>query len=72
MDKLLSAWKHEEAVKQARVTLNKYGMPDEVTTRMLLWNHRGPWKRIEVRDMHLLHNFPSRTTISSPTWRRTR
>ncbi len=58
VDKLLSSWKHEEAVKQARVTLKKYGMPDEVTTRMLLWNHRGPWKRIEVRDMHLLHNFP--------------
>jgi hypothetical protein len=58
VDKVLSGWKYEEAAKQARIMLDKYGMPDEVTSRRLLWHHRGPWKRIEVQDMHLLHNFP--------------
>jgi hypothetical protein len=58
VDEVLSGWKHEEAVKQARITLEKHGMPDEVTRRRLIWHHRGPWKRIEVQDMHLLHNFP--------------
>ena len=58
VDKVLSCWKHEEAAKQARITLDRYGVPDEVTSSMLRWYHRGPWKRIEVQDMHLLHNFP--------------
>lgn len=58
VDKVLSGWKHEEAVKQARITLEKHGKPDEVTSRRLIWHNRGPWKRIEVEDMSLLHNFP--------------
>ena len=58
VDKVLSGWKYEGAAKQARIMLDKYGMPDEVTSRRLIWHHRGTWKRIEVEDMHLLHNFP--------------
>jgi hypothetical protein len=58
VEKVLSGWKYEEAVKQARLTLDKHGLPDEMTGSMLLWNNRGPWKRITVQNMHLLHNFP--------------
>src|SRR4051812_46650706 len=58
LERVLSGWKQEEAVKQARITVEKYGRPDEVTNRRLIWHHRGSWKRIEVEDMHLLHNFP--------------
>jgi len=58
VDKVLSGWKHEEAAKQARIMMKKYGMPDEVTRSRVLWHHRGSWKRIQVQDMHLLHNFP--------------
>jgi hypothetical protein len=38
--------------------MDKYGMPDEVTNDRLIWYERDDWKRIEVQDMHLLHNFP--------------
>ncbi|WP_437779952.1 hypothetical protein [Sorangium sp. So ce1097] len=58
VNRVLSGWKHEEPAKQARLMLEKYGMPDEMTSSRLIWHHRGSWKRIEVQDMHLLHNFP--------------
>jgi hypothetical protein len=57
-DEAISAWKHEEAAVQARVTLAKYGLPDEMTRDMVVWYNRAPWKRVVVQDMHILHNFP--------------
>jgi hypothetical protein len=57
--RVLSSWRYQDPVKQARLTIDKYGMPDEVTNDRLIWYERGPWKRIEVQDMHLLHNFPT-------------
>ena len=58
VNKVLSGWKYEEPTRQARLMLDTYGVPDEVTSRRLIWHHPGPWKRIEVEDMWLFHNFP--------------
>ena len=37
--------------------VEKYGPPDRVETLRLVWDHRGPWKRIEVWDELELLDF---------------
>lgn len=58
VEKVLSSWTYDDPKKQAKITIDKYGMPDEMTNDRLIWYERGPWKRIEIQDTHLLHNFP--------------
>jgi hypothetical protein len=35
----------------ARKLMEEYGVPDEIRFGRLVWNGRGPWKRIVVRDV---------------------
>lgn len=48
----------EESREAARLVIDKYGEPDEVTESQLTWHHRGPWKRIIATRQFHHHNFP--------------
>ncbi len=56
MDELKS-WpmSSQMAAKEMR---DKYGMPDEATPTMLVWNNNGVWKRTIISNMENTHNFP--------------
>ena len=36
----------EASREAARLVIDKYGEPDEVTETQLTWYHPGPWKRV--------------------------
>jgi hypothetical protein len=38
--------------------LAKYSLPQEATPMRLIWHHTGPWKRTEVINEEIPHNFP--------------
>jgi hypothetical protein len=42
----------------ARELAKKYGAPDEVTPRMLVWHDTGPWKRTVVYRDEVQHDWP--------------
>lgn len=48
----------EESREAARLVIDKYGEPDEVTGTQLTWHQPGPWKRIVASKAFYLHNFP--------------
>lgn len=53
----ISEWEdkqHEEAVK----TMDKYGVPEIVDERRLIWYDSGPWKRTEMKRDAVPHRFP--------------
>jgi hypothetical protein len=49
----------EQSREAARLVLEKYGEPDEVTESQLVWHHPGPWKRIVASRQFYQHNFPA-------------
>lgn len=54
----------EASREAARLVLDTYGEPDEVTPTRLTWHGPGPWKRmIASRDFHE-HHFPAPHTDS--------
>lgn len=46
------------AQKAAQKMIEKYGEPDEVTHQRVVWHDNGPWKRTEVINEEIPHNFP--------------
>src|SRR3954447_21905157 len=48
-----------ESREAAQLVLDKYGPPDEACESTLVWNSRGPWKRIVAYKEFSRHNFPS-------------
>lgn len=42
----------------ANAMIKKYGLPDEATSGMFVWNDNGPWKRTIVYGTEIQHNFP--------------
>jgi hypothetical protein len=36
----------KESKEAAQLVIDKYGKPDESSDSVLIWNERGPWKRI--------------------------
>jgi hypothetical protein len=42
----------------ANTMIDKYGPPDEVTSAMLVWNNKGPWKRTILFKEEVPHDFP--------------
>lgn len=46
----VAQWSNDSRLA-ARGLIEKYGVPDEVHFGRLVWNRRGPWKRIAVRDI---------------------
>lgn len=49
----------EEAREAAHLVIDKYGDPDEVTGSVLIWEKRGPWKRIVAYRDFDSHQFPA-------------
>lgn len=49
----------EQSREAARLVIDKYGEPDEVTESQLIWHRRGPWKRIVASKQFYEHNFPA-------------
>jgi hypothetical protein len=49
----------EEAREAAQLVIDKYGDPDEATASVLIWEKRGPWKRIVAYREFDSHDFPA-------------
>lgn len=49
----------DEAKEAAKLVLDKYGEPDEVTESFLVWHHAGPWKRVVASKTAWKHDFPA-------------
>lgn len=49
----------EESREAARLVLDKYGEPNEITDSQLIWHHPGPWKRIVASKQFFRHDFPA-------------
>jgi hypothetical protein len=49
----------EESREAARLVLDRYGEPDEVTETLLTWHRPGPWKRIVASRAFHRHEFPA-------------
>ena len=43
----------------AKLVIDQYGEPDEVTESQLTWHRPGPWKRIVATRAYFEHNFPA-------------
>jgi hypothetical protein len=54
---VISDWK-EQPRKVAMDMMNKYGAPQEVTEQRLIWHNNGPWKRSELINEEIDHDFP--------------
>jgi hypothetical protein len=54
---MIADWKSKPQ-EVARQILAKYGLPHEATPMRLIWHHTGPWKRTEVVNEEIPHNFP--------------
>jgi hypothetical protein len=45
--------------KVARITVERYGLPNEATPTLLIWHDSGPWKRTIITSDETAHNFPT-------------
>ena len=57
VEQIISAWKMKPR-EAARITIAKYGLPNEATTMRLVWHNNGPWKMTELVNEEIPHNFP--------------
>ncbi|MCA1590773.1 MAG: hypothetical protein LC734_10400 [Acidobacteria bacterium] len=57
VDRIIAGWKAKPK-EVARTTIAKYGMPHEATPMRLVWHNNGPWKRTELVNEEIPHNFP--------------
>jgi hypothetical protein len=58
VDSILANWK-QQPHDTARALIAKYGPPHEVTQSRLIWYNNGPWKRTELWNAEIPHNFPA-------------
>lgn len=56
-EQVIKGWK-EKPQQVAREMLKKYGAPQEVTEQRLIWHDNGPWKRTELINEEIDHQFP--------------
>jgi hypothetical protein len=54
---VISSWP-ETAQKAAKMTIQQYGQPTEITPTHLVWENNGPWKRTIVYKEEVAHDFP--------------
>lgn len=54
---VIQSWP-ETTKKAGQNLIEKYGQPDGVTDRMLVWNDRQPWKQVAVFRDPVKHNQP--------------
>lgn len=55
---VLQQWP-DQALQAAEDTIEKYGLPHEATSSMLIWHNVSPWKRIVAHKDEVPHNFPT-------------
>jgi hypothetical protein len=58
VDSILANWK-DQPRDTARALIAKYGPPHEVTQSRMIWYNNGPWKRTELTNAEIPHNFPA-------------
>jgi hypothetical protein len=56
-ESVLSSWP-DTAQKAAKMMIQQYGQPNEITPTHLVWENNGPWKRTIVYKEEVEHNFP--------------
>ncbi|GLQ53346.1 hypothetical protein [Devosia nitrariae] len=49
----------QESREAAKLVLDTYGEPDEVSESQFIWHEAGPWKRIVASKTFFNHNFPA-------------
>lgn len=49
----------DESREAAKLVIDKYGPPPEMTDSELIWDRPGPWKRIVASKAFHRHNFPA-------------
>lgn len=57
LNQVTSNW-NEEARAAAKAMFEKYGAPQEITAKRLVWYDNGPWRRTQVLNEEVRHNFP--------------
>jgi hypothetical protein len=57
VEEIINNWK-DQPKKIARKLISQYGQPDEITNERLIWHNNGPWKRSELINEEIPHNFP--------------
>lgn len=57
VDEITANWL-EQPKMLAKELVDKYGEPDEISTNMMTWYNKGPWKRTILRNEELPHEFP--------------
>lgn len=57
VDRLIEGWK-KQPKKVAQTMIEKYGPPQEATANRLIWHDNGPWKRTELLNEEIDHDFP--------------
>jgi hypothetical protein len=55
---IISGWEKKQR-KETKKTMEKYGVPEGVTERRLMWYDADPWKRIEIFRDATQHKFPA-------------
>lgn len=58
VEQILSYWKGSPR-KDAYEMIRKYGLPNEVTMKKLIWYNNGIWKRTILYQNTVPHNFPT-------------
>lgn len=56
-EQVIQSWK-KTPKETAQKTIAKYGQPHEVTSERLVWHNNGPWKRTEIVNQEIDHDFP--------------
>lgn len=57
VQQIIATWQAEPK-QEAQVLMQKYGQPQEATKDMLIWKNNGPWKRTELVNEEIPHDFP--------------
>jgi hypothetical protein len=55
---VIAGWP-SQSQEAAKLVLDKYGTPDEVTDSQLVWHNRAPWKRLVATRAFHRHEFPT-------------
>jgi len=58
IDQITASWSESQKNVVHKLT-NKYGLPNETSSRRLIWHHNGPWKQTIVSLDTVPHNFPT-------------
>lgn len=57
VEQIIAGWKSKPQ-EVARTVIAKYGQPQEATAMRLVWHNNGPWKRTELVNEEIPHDFP--------------